>query len=60
MAVSVHAAKAGLRLDVALGCSEPIEPPRLCKVFRPSFAKVVHAAEHLLRIAVALLCSEPT
>ena len=54
----MHLAELGLRLGVALRCSEPKQPPRLCQVLRPTFA-VVHATEPKLGILVALRCSEP-
>ena len=40
-------------------CSEPKQPPRLSKVYRPTMADTVHRAEHTLRTGVALRCSEP-
>jgi len=52
----VHVAELGLRLGLALRCSEPKQPPRLCKVWWPAFAFVVHAAEYDLRLGVSLLC----
>ena len=39
-------------------CSEPKQPLRLGKVYRPACAAAVHVAEHALRISVALLCSK--
>ena len=43
---------------MALLCSEPKQPPRLSKVYRPAFAVAVHDAEIMLRTGIALRCSE--
>ena len=59
MAVEVHVAEHTLRLGFALRCSEPEQPPRLCKVYRAALAVEVHDSEITLRIGVALRCSEP-
>ena len=55
----MHFAKHMLRTGVALRCSEPKQPPRLGKVYRPALAAAVHVAEMILRLGVALRCSEP-
>ena len=44
---------------MALRCSKPVQPPRLCKVYRPAMAAEVHVAESALRIGAALRCSAP-
>ena len=54
----MHVAEHILRIDLALRCSEPKQPPRLCRVLRPAFASAVHAGEHILRTGVALRYSE--
>ena len=48
-----------LRSCVVLRCGEAKQPPRLGKVFRPTFALDMHDAEIILRIGVALRCGEP-
>jgi len=59
LAVAVHAAETALRHGVALRCSEPIQPPRLGKVYWAAFAGTVHVAKRGLRFGVALFGSKP-
>ena len=49
-----------LRFGVALRCSEPIQPPRLGKVYRPALAVAVHDAETVLRIGVPCAAASPS
>ena len=49
----MHTADCSQGIRVALLCSEPIQPPRLCEVLRLTFAGEVHAAEQCLRVGIA-------